>query len=215
MPNRKSAPVRVAIVEDDPLMLESLELNLRGHKNIALVATYGTAEEALGGLPLAMPDILLVDLGLPGIGGVELIGRVREKHSGVLVMVLTTSSSRKDVFEALKAGASGYLLKKDDADNIAESILELRRGGAPMSREIARAVVQEFHPSVEVGAIFSPRELQVLKCLAEGMTYKEIASDLKISWHTVHAFIKKIYDKLHANGRHDALKKAKERGAIR
>lgn len=215
MSKSKSAPVRVAIVEDDPLMLESLELSLRGHKDIALVASYGTAEEALGGLPEPTPDILLVDLGLPGIGGIELIGRIKKQHPGMLVMVLTTSSSRKDVFEALKAGASGYLLKKDDADNIAESIMELSRGGSPMSREIARAVVQEFHPPAEGGKIFSQRELQVLKCLAEGMTYKEIAGDLKISWHTVHAFIKKIYDKLHANGRHDALKKAKERGAIR
>lgn len=209
------ATVRVAIVEDDPLMLEGLELSMRAHKDIVLVATFGSAEEALGGMPSAPPDIMLVDLGLPGIGGIELIGRIKEQHPGMLVLVLTTSSSRKDVFEALKAGASGYLLKKADADNIAESILELHRGGAPMSCEIARAVVQEFHPPAQSGKIFSRRELQVLKHLAEGMTYKEIASDLKISWHTVHAFITKIYSKLHANGRHDALKKAKERGAIR
>lgn len=212
----KPAPsVRVAIVEDDPLMLAGLELSVRAHKGIVLVATFGSAEEALGGMSSAAPDILLVDLGLPGIGGIDLIGMIVEQHPDMLVMVLTTSSSKKDVFEALKAGASGYLLKKDDADNIAESILELFRGGSPMSREIARAVVHEFHPPAENRKIFSQRELQVLKCLAEGMTYKEIAGELKISWHTVHAFIKKIYDKLHANGRYDALKKAKERGAIR
>lgn len=215
MPKKNRAPVRVAIVEDDPLMLESLAVSLRARKSISLVAAFGSAEEALGRFPEPAPDILLVDLGLPGVGGIELIGRVKGKSPDTLIMVLTSSSSRMDVFEALKAGASGYLLKKDDADTIAELVMELRRGGAPMSREIARAVVQEFHPPSGGGEMFSPRELQVLKCLAGGMSYKEIAAEMKISWHTVHTFIKRIYDKLHASGRHEALEKAKKQGVLR
>lgn len=207
--------MRLVIVEDDPLLLENLTLLLRGEEGITVVGAYRSAEDALGLLKKAAPEVMLTDIGLPGMSGVELIKKAKEEMAGLEIMAHTVFEDRENVFSAIKAGASGYILKGSSPREIIESIHALYKGGAPMSPKIARKVIHEFQDEATSDQyLLTPREIEIAKRVEEGLTYKEIGEKLSISTHTVHTHIKKIYEKLQAKDRNDAIMKARKKGII-
>jgi len=207
--------MRLVIVEDDPLLRENLKLILSGEAGITVVGTFGSAEDALLEMKNVAPDVLLADLGLPGMSGIELIKRVKESMPALEIMAHTVFDDRENVFSALKAGASGYMLKGSSPREIIEAIYGLYKGGAPMSPKIARKVIHEFHDVPTNNQFFlSQREKAIVRCVEEGLTYKEISERLAISPNTVHSHIKNIYEKLQAKDRGEALTKAREKGII-
>ena len=205
--------MNLCIVEDNAALLKSLAAWLSREPDICVASANASAEDALEQCPWGEVDILLADIDLPGMSGIELIRRVRENIPTVLSMAFTICEDRATVFAALKAGAYGYVLKGDSPQDLLESLRELSRGGSPMSPSIARQVIREFHPGESEEAL-TPREQDVLKLVAEGRLYKEIADAFGLSAHTVHTHIKRIYGKLHAHGRTDAVQKAREAGLL-
>ena len=207
--------MKVVIVEDDQLLRENLRMLLSGEPGIAVKGAYGSAEEALSAVRKAAPDVMLVDLGLPGMSGVELIKKIKEQSPGTDIMTHTVFEDRETVFSAIKAGASGYILKGSTPREIIEALNNLHQGGAPMSPKIARKVIQEFQDeSISEQYLLSNREREIVKEIEKGLSYKEIAERFHISPHTVHAHIKNIYEKLQAKDRQEALVKARKKGII-
>jgi len=207
--------MRLVIIEDDPLLLENLTLLLRGEEGITVSGSYRSAEDAMKALKNASPEVMLTDLGLPGMSGVELIKKAKEDMPSLEIMAHTVFEDRERVFSAIKAGASGYILKGSTPREIIESIHSLYKGGAPMSPKIARKIIHEFQDD-NAGEQFllTQRETEVVKRVEEGLTYKEIGERLSISTHTVHTHIKNIYEKLQAKDRNDAINKARKKGII-
>ncbi len=207
--------MRLVIIEDDPLLLENLTLLLSGEEGITVSGSYRSAEDAIRSLRNAAPDVMLTDLGLPGMSGVDLIKKAKEEMPSLEIMAHTVFEDRERVFSAIKAGASGYILKGSSPREIIESIHALYKGGAPMSPKIARKVIHEFQDEV-VGEQFllTLREKEIVKLVEDGLTYKEIGEKLSISTHTVHTHIKNIYEKLQAKDRNDAIIKARKKGII-
>lgn len=207
--------MRLLIVEDDPILLESLKLILGGEAGITVAGAFGSAEDALRALRKSSPEVMLTDLGLPGMSGIELIKKAKDDMPSLEIMTHTVFEDRENVFAAIKAGASGYILKGSSPREIVEAIHEIHKGGAPMSPKIARKVIHEFQDeNVEDQYILSQRERDIVKCIEQGLTYKEISQRLKISSHTVHTHIKNIYEKLQAKDRGEALVKARKTGII-
>jgi len=207
--------MRVAIVEDNTMLRENLTLLIGGEPDIEVCCHFGTAEEALPVVIKNKPDILLVDLGLPGMSGIDLIRQVKARHHDLEIMVYTAFDARNTVFSAIKAGATGYILKGATPRELIESIHNLANGGAPMSPKIARAVIGEFQNSeYDDQYLLTAREKEILLHLEKGLTYNQVGSELSISPHTIHSHIKKIYEKLHAKSRREALSKARRKGII-
>lgn len=207
--------MRLAIVEDNTLLRENLVLLIGGEPDFEVCCHFGTAEEALPAILKCVPDIILVDLGLPGISGTELIKTVKQKLKDVEILVYTAFDARGTVFSAIKAGATGYILKGATPRELIESLHNLAAGGAPMSPKIARAVIGEFQEEKRKDHfLLTPREKEILLGLEKGFTYNELGSELSVSPHTIHSHIKKIYEKLHAKSRRDALTKARKKGII-
>ncbi|MDH3330648.1 MAG: response regulator transcription factor [Desulfobulbaceae bacterium] len=207
--------MRIAIVEDNSLLRENLVLLIGGEPELKVCGNFGTAEEALPAVLRDKPDILLVDLGLPGMSGAELIRRVKAKHQDIEIMVHTAFDARDTVFSAIKAGATGYILKGATPRELIESIHNLAGGGAPMSPKIARAVIGEFQDvDNDDQYLLTAREKEILLGLEKGFTYNQLGNELSISPHTIHSHIKKIYEKLHAKSRREALTKARKKGII-
>jgi len=207
--------MRLIIVEDDPLLLENLTLLLSGEEGLSVAGSYRSAEDALRGLRNANPEVMLTDLGLPGMSGVDLIKRAKEEMPSLEIMAHTVFEDREMVFSAIKAGASGYILKGSSPREVIESIHALYKGGAPMSPKIARKIIHEFQDDVvSEQYLLTQREKEIVKRVEEGLTYKEIGERLSISTHTVHTHIKNIYEKLQAKDRNDAIVKARKRGII-
>jgi two-component system NarL family response regulator len=207
--------MRVVIVEDNRLLLENLRILLGGEPGIQVIGTFESAEEALGELRRCAPEVLLADLDLPGLPGVELIRRAKRSFPELDIMVFTVFEDRDTVFAALKAGASGYILKGSSPRELVEALHTLQQGGAPMSPRIARKVIQQFQEGgTGEDLILSHREKEIVKGIAQGMSYKELAERLCISPHTVHTHIKHIYDKLQVSDRAGAISKARKKGLI-
>ena len=206
---RKSA-TRVAIVDDDVLLREQLVCLISGEPNFRVCGAFSSAEEALPCLLLNKPDVLLAALGLPGLSGIEMIRKLKSTHPDVDIMVHTEFADRQTVFAAIKAGAAAYILKGVTPREIIESIHALSQGGSPLSPQIARAVVTQLQ-DVAMGDpyLLSPREREVLIGLEQGLSYKELADTLSLSPHTIHTHIKKIYKKLRAGNRREALLSAR------
>jgi DNA-binding NarL/FixJ family response regulator len=207
--------MRVVLVEDDPLLRQNITLLLKGEPGIAVLNSFGSAEEALAAIPKIEPEIMLVDIGLPGMSGIDLIRRIKSERPEIEILAHTVFEDRNNVFSALKAGASGYLLKGSTPRELIEAIFSLYNGGSPMSPKIARAVIREFQEDgVQESYLLSQREQQILSSLEKGLAYKEIAAAFNISPHTVHTHIKNIYEKLQAKNRQEAFVKARRKGIL-
>lgn len=203
--------ISIAIVEDLDEVRNGLKSFLSLSEGFSVLNTFKTAEEALEDLPSLKPDIVIMDINLPGMNGIECIRQVRNRLPATQFMMFTVYENDHKVFEALKAGASGYLLKNTGLLQIVEALKELHTGGSPMSANIARKLVTMFREepkdTLPVTAL-SNRENEILQLLAKGLLYKEIADQLSISTGTVRQHIHKIYEKLHVQNRTEAINKA-------
>jgi DNA-binding NarL/FixJ family response regulator len=206
-------PVKVSIVEDLVEVREGLKDLVRSDKDLLLVEAFGDAESAVDKLIRDQPDIVIMDINLPGMSGIECIRQVKEKCPRTQFMMFTVYENDEKVLEALHAGATGYLLKKTDSKRILESIKELNQGGSPMSSNIARKLVNVFLDVKKAThhQILTERENEVLQLLADGLLYKEIADRLHIVHGTVRQHIHNIYEKLHVQNRTEAVNKYFER----
>lgn len=208
----------VAIVEDQERLREGLAALLAGEPGFRVVGSFGSMEQALPALQRAPPAIVLADIGLPGMNGIEGVRRLRARHPDVLALMLTVHADDERVFEAVCAGASGYLLKDTPPERLVEALRELAAGGAPMTPEIARKVVRMFQriaPPREQAHRLSEREVEVLQALAEGHSYKTAARALALSIDTVRFHIRGIYAKLHVHSKSEAVLAALRRGIVR
>jgi DNA-binding NarL/FixJ family response regulator len=207
----KPEPVDVCIVEDDAGMRESLREILAKAEGFACTGAFASAEEALAALPALRPHVVLMDINLPGISGVECVARLADLLPGVPIIMLTVYDDTDAIFQSLAAGAGGYLLKPVRRAQLLDAIREVLRGGAPMSSTIARCVVQAFRkpaPAKQDGgdiAQLSPREREILDLLAQGLLLKEIADHFKVTHPTVQTHIGRIYKKLHVHSRAQAV----------
>lgn len=210
------ATMRIAIVEDDDTTREALGILLSGEREIEVCATFSTGSAFLEAIDDLEVDIVLADLGLPDVEGPDLIAATKARRPNLEVMVYTVSDARDVVFAALRAGATGYILKGCSPRELLEALSTLAAGGAPMSPRIARSVVRTFQeaPAVDGDYLLSARERDVLHQLEKGLSYKEVGAELNVSPHTVHSHIKKIYDKLHATSRADAVRIARMKGLV-
>lgn len=202
--------IRVALVEDDPITRKGLMMHLRSASNLVCVGTYENAREALLKLPKEKPDVVLMDINLPGMSGIECVAALKADHPEIQILMLTTYDDSELIFQSLRAGASGYLLKRSAPNQLIEAIEEVQQGGSPMSMQIARKVVTHFYEIKKAESEtekLSARELEILSLLAEGAYYKEIAKRLFISPHTVRNHIHGIYAKLHVQTRTEAVLK--------
>lgn len=206
--------ITVSIIEDNEQLRNTLSRVLNRAEGFRCISTYGSAEEGLEDLPARKPDVVLMDINLPGINGVECVRRLKQTAPAIQVVMLTVYEDTENIFNALAAGASGYLLKRTSSAELLESLREVHRGGSPMTAHIARKVVQSFQKpaapaaaSAEPTEDLSPREREVLDCLSQGFLYKEIAEKLGISYETVHTYIRRIYEKLQVRTRTEAVAK--------
>ena len=200
--------IRVSIVEDAEEIRESLAVLLRSSEGFSLQGTYGSAEAALEKVPLSRPDVLLMDINLPGMSGIDCVRKLKLENPDLQVIMLTVYEDPAAIFDSLSAGASGYLLKRTTPDKILEAIRDVSRGGAPMSSQIARKVVQSFSiPSAEPSQGLTTREHEIVGLLARGYRYKEIGEALHISVETVRSHLHKVYEKLHVRSRTEAVRK--------
>lgn len=203
-------PINVSIVEDSDKFRETLARVLNRAEGFRCISNYPNAEDALKALPKDKPDVVLMDINLPGMNGVECVRQLKAATPAIQVMMLTVYEDTENIFNALAAGASGYMLKRTARDELLEAIREVHRGGSPMTTHIARKVVQSFQraaPAASPTEVLSPREQEVLDCLAQGFLYKEIAEKLSISYETVHTYIRRIYEKLQVRTRTEAVAK--------
>lgn len=202
--------IKVALVEDDAKLRETLQRFLAGQAGFQCVGTYPNAESALTGIPAVKPDVVLMDINLPGMDGIECVTKLRQSLPAVKIIMLTVFEESDQVFRALAGGAFGYLVKSIRPAKILEAIREVYSGGSPMSGNIARKVVQSFQANLTARAetdSLSERELEVLQGLSKGHTYKQIAADLGISLGTVRTYIQRIYEKLHVHSHAEAVMK--------
>lgn len=203
-------PCSISIVEDNLPLAEELQALFDSQPDMVVLDAFPSAEEALHALPSRTPDVLVVDIRLPGMSGVELISVLKPRLPGLPILVLTMYEESDLIFDALKAGASGYLLKRAASEELCDAVRQIQRGGSPMSPSIARKVVDSFRapaPPEPDGVHLSPREQEILGLLANGALYKEIASDLGISLDTVRTHLRRIYEKLHVHTRTEAVVK--------
>ena len=200
--------IKVMIVEDDQAVRDGLHMLISGSEGYDCIAACGTAEEALREISHHKPQVVLMDINLPGMNGIECVVHIKNSWPEIQIMMLTVFDNTDEIFKSLTAGATGYLLKKTPPAKLLEAITEIVNGGSPMSGEIARKVVQTFmKPAIhEVpDAKLTSREEEILSYLSKGYLYKEIASELFISIETVRTHIRKIYQKLQVRTRTEAL----------
>ena len=203
--------ISVAIVEDDVPAREILAGWIRDAEGFRLAGEYDDAETAIARLPQEKPSVVLFDINLPGMSGIECVRRLKPALPETQFVMVTVYEDANHIFNALSAGASGYLLKQMRRNELLEAMKDVHAGGSPMSSQIARKVVQSFrrHENQSDGETLelSPREREVLELLARGFLYKEIAEMLKISVQTVNTYIRRIYEKLHVQSRAQAVAK--------
>ena len=200
--------ISVAIVEDNETVRQTLNELIEATPGFRCVCTCATGKEALVEIPRAKPDVVLMDIHLPGESGIVCTARLKERLPDLQVIILTVYKDIELIFQALKAGASGYLLKRAPTEDILRALKEVRSGGAPMTGEIARLIVQSFQTPSTRGSDMqglTRRELEILELLAEGISNKEIATRIGISFETVRTHLGHIYEKLHVQGRTEAV----------
>jgi DNA-binding NarL/FixJ family response regulator len=203
----RTMAIKVAIVEDDEQVRENLATLIRETDGFECVGTFPSGEDALDGMPRRAPDVVLMDVNLPGMSGVECVRLLKSQLPDLQVVILTVYDDSDRIFQALQMGASGYLLKRSTSEEILRAVADVHRGGAPMSSYIARKVVQSFQrqgPSEKPSENLTKRENDVLNYVSRGYTNKEIADALGLSAETVRGYLKTIYSKLHVRSRTEA-----------
>jgi RNA polymerase sigma factor (sigma-70 family) len=203
-------PIKVCLVEDSKEVREGMISLLALDRRFEVLASYTNAESALEYLPDWNADIVIMDINLPGMSGIDCIRKVKRQCPKSQFIMFTIYENDEKVFEALEAGANGYLLKKTPLLKITDSLIELHEGGAPMSTQIARKVIERMHTNESENKIniLSSRENEILQLLSKGLLYKEISDQLNISTGTVRQHIHRIYEKLHVQNRTEAINKA-------
>lgn len=214
-------PITVSIVEDNEQLRATLAKMIDRADGFKCLSHFGSAEEALDALPKEKPNVVLMDINLPGINGVECVRRLKQVAPEILAVMLTAYEDTENIFNALAAGATGYLLKRAPRAEILDAVREVHRGGSPMTTHIARKVVQSFqrqmaaapqpapsgNPTGGENQTLSPREQEVLDYLSQGFLYKEISEKMNVSYETVHTYIRRIYEKLQVRTRTEAVAK--------
>jgi len=197
---------RVVIIEDDQEIRESFSLIVNSSQRFAVVGAYGNCEDAIASLNRDKPEIVLMDIELPGINGIKGTQIIRDKSNSTEVIMVTVYEDSDLVFEALKAGASGYITKSANYTELLSALEEIVRGGAPMSSRIARMVIDNYH--INPNSPLTKRETTILQLISEGKTYTQISEELFISKETAKTHIKNIYSKLQVNSKSEAIAKA-------
>ena len=206
----KNAPITIAIVDDDADVRRSVATILKHQPDMRCLGTFPSAEEALQAIPTLKPQLVLMDINLPGMRGVECVAKLSKLMPGLQIVMLTVYDDDDDIFNSLAAGASGYLLKPVRTETLVAAIREVHAGGSPMSMKIARRVVQTFKkplPDNNQVADLTARELEILELLAKGFQSKEIGAQINISYWTVVTHVTHIYEKLHVRSRAEAVAK--------
>ncbi|OQP57684.1 DNA-binding response regulator [Niastella vici] len=201
--------IHIVIIEDIKEIREGLQMLIDSSDGFVCNKAFATAEEAIAEIPAICPDVVLMDIHLPGMNGIEAMKKLKPQCLRTQFIMSTIYEDDEKIFESLKAGASGYLLKKTAPSRILDAIVEVFEGGSPMSSQIARKVITSFQhkDSIDEVDILTPREKEILKALAKGLRYKEIADDMNISMETVRSHARKIYEKLQVQSRTEALNK--------
>jgi DNA-binding NarL/FixJ family response regulator len=205
------SPIEVAIVEDRREIRESLVLLIGGTDGFKCTGSYRSMEEALDKLKPHQPHLLLSDIGLPGMSGIEGVAILKERYPDLLILMLTVYDDDERIFDAMCAGASGYLLKKTPPARLLDSLREVASGGAPMSPEVARRVIalfREIRPPERADYELTPHETRLLKLLVQGHNYKTAAAELGVTVHTVSFHLRSIYEKLQVHSKSEAVAKA-------
>jgi DNA-binding NarL/FixJ family response regulator len=210
-PQQGDRPTKVAVIEDQRTLREGFAVLIEATEGFRCTGAYRTIEEALRGFAGNVPDVALVDIGLPGVDGIEGVRIFKERFPHLTMLILTVYDEDERVFDALCAGACGYLLKKTRPARLLESIKEAAGGGSPMSPEIARKVVtlfREVRPPRQAEHDLTPHELRLLKLLVDGHSYKTAAAELRVSYNTICFHIKNVYGKLQVHSKSEAVSKA-------
>ena len=213
-----ASPIRVAIIEDQPEVREGLALLINDGAGLQCVGTWRSMEDALDALGEVKPDVALVDIGLPGMSGIEGVPLLKNRYVDLQILMLTVYADDDRIFGAMCAGACGYLLKKTPPERLIESLKEVVAGGAPMSPEVARRVIHlfsRFRPLDNASYGLTQQETRLLNLLAQGHHYKTAAAQLKISVHTVGFHLRAIYKKLQVHSKSEAVAKALREGLVR
>ncbi len=203
--------IKVAIIEDRREIREGLGMLVNGTEGYSMTGSYRSAEEALEKIGYNLPDVVLSDIGLPGMSGIEGIRILKERHPDLMILMLSVYDDDDRIFDALCAGANGYLLKKTAPARLMESLKEAVMGGAPMSPEVARRVVRlfrDFRPPDRADYQLTPHETRLLKLIVEGHNYKTAAFELDVSINTISFHMKRIYEKLQVHSKSEAVAKA-------
>lgn len=205
--------IQVAIVEDEPQIRESLAILINGSEGFSCTHTFANAEDAISALPGIAPDVVLMDIHLPGKSGIDCIRELKPLMQASQFLICTSFEDSETVFKALVAGATGYLVKTTQPSRLLDGIVEVHKGGSPISSHIARQIVTSFHVSEknEQLQILTAREQEILDLLSRGFRYKEIGDRLFLSTETVRTHIRNIYTKLQVNSRTEALNKVYKR----
>jgi DNA-binding NarL/FixJ family response regulator len=202
--------ISVSIVDDEKKLCQSISTFLNGSPGFRCVSIYGNAEAALKHLPVDQPDVVLMDINMAGMNGIECVRQLKTLVPQIQILMFTIYEDTEQIFKALAAGATGYLLKRLEPGELLQSIRDVHAGGSPMSNSIARKVVASFQQANQAGEkqnLLTPREQAVLDCLAQGLAYKQIADKLGISINTIRAHLRHIYEKLHVQSRTEAVAK--------
>jgi DNA-binding NarL/FixJ family response regulator len=216
MPN--TAVLKLAIVEDQPRIREGLRVLIDGTQGFHCIGCYESMEAAIEGIGRELPDVALVDIGLPEMSGIEGIRVLKRQHPQLAILMLTVYDDDRRIFDALCAGAYGYLLKKTPPARLLESLREVADGGAPMSPEVARRVVtlfREIRPTEEAACDLTPHEIRLLKLLVEGHNYKTAAVELDVSINTIRFHMRSIYEKLQVHSKSEAVAKSLRQRIVR
>jgi DNA-binding NarL/FixJ family response regulator len=206
--------ISVAIVDDETGLRQSIATFINGTPGFRCVSAYSSAEAALRGLPADRPDVVLMDIHMAGMDGIECVQRLKATLPDIQIVMLTVYEDTDQIFKALAAGASGYLLKRLTPTKLLEAIKEVHAGGSPMSSSIARKVVASFQkadPAADKEALLSPREQAVLDSVSQGLAYKQIADQMGISVTTIRTYLRRVYEKLHVQSRSEAVAKYLQR----
>jgi DNA-binding NarL/FixJ family response regulator len=202
--------ISVSIVDDEKKLCQSIATFLNGSSGFRCVSIYGSAEAALQKLPADRPDVVLMDINMAGMNGIECVRHLKALAPKVQILMLTVYDDTEQIFKALAAGATGYLLKRHEPDELLQAIRDVQAGGSPMSNSIARKVVASFQKidqSNEAQNLLTAREQAVIDSLARGLAYKQIGDELGISINTIRTHLRHIYEKLHVQSRTEAVAK--------